>query len=221
MLEMVASSRTPEALCDPAELLRRCVSLAVLDAIISPDWQFRYYSFDGAWDETSMMASMRNGSGDDLFIAFGVGGVFIKGLDHEAPMSPYAVGPNADAWPGIYDGVPEILYGFRDEPAFSRDNVTFCLWWEQSRPGWRVGVKNFPSAPDPDGSERLLAIYDGKPERYAAWASQYYETRVPLDAVRAIYRHEPLTTELIQRINGEARLEALLEESATWPYGDD
>jgi hypothetical protein len=219
--EMVASTRDPETLCHPGELLRRCVSLALVDAIMSPDWQFRYYSFDGAWGESSMVASMRDGSGDDLFIAFGADGVFIKGYAHEAPMSPCAVGRDGKVWPGIYDGVPKILHDFRDEPAFSRDNVTFCLWWEAKHPGWRVGVRTFPTTHDPDGSEDVLAIYDGKPETYVAWARDYYETQVALDAVAAIYRQEALTEGLVRRLNAEASLNAVLEESANWPYGVD
>jgi hypothetical protein len=167
-----------------------------------------------------MMASMRDGCGDDLFIAFGRAGVFIKGFAHEAPMSRFAVGRDGQLRPGIYDGLPEGLLEFRDEPAFSRDSVTFCLWWEAQRPGWRVGVRHFPEGPDPDGSEEMLAIYNGRPETYAAWASDYYERDVPLDAVAAVYKHEPLMEDLLLRLNAEANLQAVLEESATWPYGD-
>ncbi len=178
---MKPSVRAPRALCEPSLLLRRCVSLAVLDAILSPDWQYRYYSFDGAWSEDTLMASMRDGSGDDLFIAFGAGGVFLKGFVHDAPMAPRASGRDGTVWPGMYDGVPTTLEIFRDEPAFSRDSITFCLWWDVERPGWQVGVREFPAGQDPDGSEHLLAIYDGEPETY-------YESDVPLDAVAAIYR---------------------------------
>jgi len=216
---MHPSTRAPQALCEPGLLLRRCVSLAVLDAIVSPDWQYRYYSFDGAWGDDAMMASMRNGQGDDLFIAFGEGGVFIKGFAHEAPMAPRASGRDGKVWPGIYDGVPETLLTFRDEPAFSRDSVTFCIWWDVRNPAWRLGVREFARGKDPDGSEELLAIYDGKPQTYATWASDYYETDVALDAVTSVYRHEPLTEQLVRELNPEADLGAILEESADWPYG--
>jgi hypothetical protein len=217
---MKPSARAPTAFCEPRELLRRCVSLAVLDAILSPDWQYRYYSFDAAWGEDALMGSMRDGSGDDLFIAFGTGGVFLKGFVHDAPMAPRAWNRDGTVWPGMYGGLPASLEGFRDEPAFSRDSVTFCLWWDAERPGWAVGVREFPEGHDPDGSEELLAIYDGRPETYASWASDYYETDVPLDAVASIYRQEPLTVDLVQRLNPEAHLDAVLEESASWPYGE-
>ncbi len=33
----------------PKELRRRCISLAILDEILSPDWETRFYSFDPEW----------------------------------------------------------------------------------------------------------------------------------------------------------------------------
>lgn len=214
---MKPSSRNPAALCAPPLLLRRAVSLAVLDAIISPEWESRSYSFDGKWGDNEMMASMRTGSGDDLFIAFGEHGVFVKGFDHEAPMSPYA--RDRSVWPGIYDGVPDSLLAFRNEPAFSPENVTFCLWWDARDPGWCVGVDSFAAGDDPDGSKWMLAIYDGKPASYVERASDYYEQEIPLRAVKAIYDHEPLTKKLIATLNPDASLDDVLEEIASWPYG--
>jgi hypothetical protein len=215
---MIVSTRHPENLCEPGTLLRRCVSLAVLDAILSPDWESRYYSFDGAWGEDTLMASMRSGSGDDIFLAFGPGGVFIKGFAHEAPMAPAS--RRGEIWPGIYDGLPASFDEFRNEPAFSTEAVTFCFWWDATAPGWRVGVRELPEGDDPDGSSALLAIYDGDPKRYVEWASDYYETDVPLDTVRAIYDQKPLTRKLVARLNADADVEDVLRESEDWPYGE-
>lgn len=53
-------------------LERLSQSVAMLDAILSPQWDYRYFSFHAVWD-TSMnerMASMRNGSGDEYFLVF-------------------------------------------------------------------------------------------------------------------------------------------------------
>jgi hypothetical protein len=72
----------------PALLERRCIALATLDAILSPDWQYRYYSFNRHWDREARtrMASMRNGSGDDCFLLFFPDGTAaLKGYDHESP----------------------------------------------------------------------------------------------------------------------------------------
>ncbi len=53
------------SLPDVESLKQLSQSLAILDAIMSPDWEFRYYSFNSKWSEGEMMASMRDGSGDD------------------------------------------------------------------------------------------------------------------------------------------------------------
>lgn len=43
--------------------------LALLDAIIMPEWEYRYFSFNCNWDGAGkeMMASMRDGSGAEYF----------------------------------------------------------------------------------------------------------------------------------------------------------
>ncbi len=81
------------------ELRDLCRSLAMLDAILSPGWESRYFSFDAAWAENEEMASMRNGSGDEYSIVFSAAGAYIRGFDHESPMSPYN-DDDRDPWPG-------------------------------------------------------------------------------------------------------------------------
>jgi hypothetical protein len=44
----------------PDQLKSLCQSLAMLDAIMSPDWEYRYYSFDSKWGLDEMMASIAN-----------------------------------------------------------------------------------------------------------------------------------------------------------------
>jgi hypothetical protein len=40
-------------------------SLAMLDAIVCADWEYRYFSFDEESGPGQALASMRNGSGDE------------------------------------------------------------------------------------------------------------------------------------------------------------
>src|SRR5262245_13262279 len=87
------------------ELRRLTRALATLDAILSPEWQYRYYSFDSAWGKGELMASMRNGSGDHWFAIFCDAGVALHGLAHEAPMYR----PDKP-WPGIFDGLPAVFH---------------------------------------------------------------------------------------------------------------
>jgi hypothetical protein len=57
------STRSLDALPDISTLRRLTRSLAMLDAIMSPEWESRYYSFDSHWGPGELMASMRNGQG--------------------------------------------------------------------------------------------------------------------------------------------------------------
>lgn len=85
---MVTKKRL-EAIPDISSLKKLSQSLATLDAIMSPEWDYRYYSFNSNWATGEMMASMRNGSGDEYFILFNSQGAIMKGFAHESAMSPW------------------------------------------------------------------------------------------------------------------------------------
>src|SRR5919198_763652 len=140
------------SLPDIEPLKRLTQSLAMLDAIMSPEWEYRYYSFNSKWDEGEMMASMRDGVGDDYFILFGHRGAIIKGFEHESPMSPY-LRESGEPWPGVLDDVPSEFQDFLTEPAFSIRDTTFCIWRRHTDPSWQVGEIDYPEEDDPDGSE--------------------------------------------------------------------
>ncbi len=208
------STRDLSGLPDIDTLRRRMQSMAVLDAILSPDWQFRYFSFNSKWSKGEQMGSMRDGCGDDLFAHFTKAGCFLKGFAHESPMSPYRVQPKR-LWGGVLDSVPKVFAKSLREPAFSMDDTTFCVWRLYGDPMWSRGDIEFPEGKDPDGSARFLRYYDGKPATYRKHAADYFETDVPLKLIRAVYAHEPLTDELVQAVNPEvmlADLKADLEE---------
>jgi hypothetical protein len=76
----------------------------------------------------------------------------------------------------------------------------------------------FSDGEDPDGSAQLLQLLDGRPESYRAFAAEYYEVELPLDAVAAVYRHEPLTAALIGRLNGNVTIDELRDDVAEIGY---
>ena len=190
-------------------------SLAVLDAILSREWERRYYSFDSYWGPGELMASMRNGQGDHWFALMTDNGVVMHGLHHEAPM--YRAD---DPWPGLFAGIPPELSGFRDEPAFDTRNSTFCIWRRTNAQAWERGPVQFPPGDDPDGSAELLQHLDGRPETYVAFAAEYYEVAIPLDIVANVYRHIPLTTEVVARLNPSVLLTDLASDLAEIGYPD-
>lgn len=189
-------------------------SLAVLDAIMSPEWESRYYSFNSKWGEGEMMASMNNGSGDEYFIMFNSHGAIIKGFAHESPMNSYGA-ESGRLWPGVLDDVPTKFQDFLSEPAFSIPYTTFCIWRKDTDSSWQVGSIDYPEGDDPDGSEDLLSILDGRPSTYKEFAEEYYEREIALSAVEDVYRHKPLTDEIIQKLNpdvSKGELRSDLEE---------
>lgn len=193
---------------DVEPLKKLCQSLALLDAIMSPEWEYRYYSFNSKWAEGEMMASMRNGSGDEYFVLFNSQGAIMKGFAHESLMSPWS-SVSEQVWPGVLDQVPAEFEEFLDEPAFSMAETTFCAWRRNGDPAWQTGEIEYPGEDDPDGSDDLLFILDGDPKTYQEFAEHYYERSIDLGVVRNFYEQQVLTPQMIEKLNPEVSLENL------------
>src|SRR5262249_19116182 len=80
------STNNLRELPDVFGLRRLLQSLAMLDAVLESEWEYRYYSFNARWNNGEMMGSMRNGQGDEFFALFNAHGVFIKGFVHDASI---------------------------------------------------------------------------------------------------------------------------------------
>jgi hypothetical protein len=181
----------------------------MLDAIMSPAWDLRYYSFDSRWADGQMMASMRNGSGDHWFALLAPAGIALHGLVHEA--SNYR---QDSPWPGLFDGLPLQFHSiFLEEPAFDTANSTFCLWRQTTDNRWHRGPVRLPPGDDPDGSAELLDILAGDPQQYVRFAADYYERDIAVEDVASIYRHERLTADRVRRLNPDVSLGALAEDA--------
>lgn len=197
------------------------VSLAVLDAIMSPEWETRYFSFDPSWGEDQEMASMRNGSGDDYAVVFAPAGAYVRGFDHESPLSPWAR-PSLEVVRGLTEGVPAALREHVTEPAFTLNDVpsiTVCGWREASAQAWTFGEPLDPGLRGEDGGASwLFAELDGRPETYQAFAEAYYEVTVPLPAVAALFERRPLTPALVAELNPEADFDDVVAEVTALGY---
>jgi len=180
-------------------LQRLAQALAVLDAINSPDWEYRYFSYNPAWGEHEALLEMRDGEGDQLLILFRPEGCVINGFSHEiAPFPDKAQ---------LTRGLPAAFHDFMFGEPVSSLGTTCCLWYTPAL-GWQTGTITDPD----DGSADLLEMFDNDPATYAAWATEYYtdETdRKPITpaAVAPVYRHEVLT---------KAHVLALTDEAPDW-----
>ena len=216
------STRNLSELPTPSKLHAAMQSMALLDAIIMPEWEYRFYSFEDriSPDGSISIGSMRNGSGDDFHAIFGRTGCLIRGFAHEYPMSPYAETPPR-VYPGVIDDVPVDFAECRS--AMASDwwhDITFCIWRRHEDSQWQHGNIKFPLDRDADGSEFLLSMLDGKPETYRAWAEVYYSlTKLDLTVIRKVFKHEPLTDNLVRQLNPERSLHQLGEEIKQIGYG--
>lgn len=218
------STRKLGALPGIGDLRRITKGLAALDALLCPDWESRYYSFNARWDldTGAEMASMRDGSGDEWFLWFSGAGAALKGFAHEAFMSPFGghrFTPEEQRghalYPGLLAGFPEALAPFLDEPAFDLEQATFVLWRLREDTAWRHGDLVWPAlegGDDPDGSEALLSPLAGKPEDYVAWAADYFELEIAVEDAAHVLALRPLDEAIVARLGGARTLLELRED---------
>lgn len=210
-LQQMISTRNLGELPRINKLKQICQSLAMLDAILSPEWELRYYSFNAKWSPDSMLASMKTGSGDSFCILFCPAGAVIKGDAHETHFEDFSV-ETGKPWPGVLDTVPKDFTYFLDEPAFSVQESTFCIWRKKMDHAWNIGEIKFPDEDDPDGSADLLAILDGDPKGYKNWGEEYYDQSIPISCVKHIYEHKPITPEVVKRLNPNIEVADLADD---------
>jgi hypothetical protein len=210
---MKISSRNLKLIPEIKELEKISQAIAMLDAILSPEWEYRYYSFNGKWGEKERLASMRDGSGDDYFILFNEFGAVIKGFAHESHMTPYK-NKLKQIWPGVLSDIPQEFSSILSEPAFSIEDTTFCIWRKYTDLSWQTGNITYPRGKDPDGSEGLLFILDSNPLTYKFWVEDYYEKTIPISSVEHIFAHLPLTDYIVSTLNNDLVLSDLQEDIA-------
>ena len=191
----------------PSALERLMKSLAVLDAIMSPEWEYRYYSYDVEWGVDENMGSVRNGSGDDVFVLFNKAGAFMKGFAHE-----YKSESSTD---DFYKNVPNEFVEAAKEPAFTTDNVSYCFWCMLEDESWKYSV-----APSTIDSNVFFMLEDlaGDPKTYVEFCKDYYEENIDLDVVKAIYNHTPITENVARGLNADIDYPVLLKELIKMEY---
>jgi hypothetical protein len=188
------STKNFSLLPDRKSLQRICKAISVLDAIISQEWEYRYYSYNSKWDKNEECLQMRDGSGDEMHILFREDGCVINGFAHEYDQ------PDKKK---LTKNLPEIFNEFIFGEPVKTIGTTFCLWTTELK-NWQVGqLENYK-----DNSKELLSIFDGKPKSYIDWATDYFEesykeSGIPLDAVTKIYNGEPLTKKMVLSIVDE------------------
>lgn len=181
------STKDYSLLPDRKSLETICKAISVLDAIISQEWQYRYYSYNSEWDTDERCLQMRNGSGDEMHILFSEDGCAINGFAHEYDQQDKAK---------LTHNLPTIFNDFIFGEPVTSIGTTFCLWTTELK-NWQIGqLERFE-----DNSEEMLNIFDGQPQTYIDWATDYFEeSGIPLHTVSKIYSGKPLTKEMVLSI---------------------
>lgn len=181
----------------PAKLRRRFKALALADAILSPDWQYRYFSYNSAWNVGEEMASMRDGEGSEYFFWFPQKGACFKIFAKESPLS---VAEREQLPAQAQATAPEQYAAFFAEPAFTIHNSTALGWFDEVAQKWQ-GYGDLATA-----CALLQLVLDGTPQAYQAWAEEYYERPIDLLALQSIFAFEPLDGLTVQALNPELSL---------------
>lgn len=192
------------------DLIKRTKALAALDLIMSPEWEYRYYSFNAKWGAGVQMASMRNGSGDDWFLIFHEDGwAGLKGLTHESDAWSEG-GPKLAA--ALQSVIPAALRTFAIEPAFSWNQTSFAYFREAFAKSW-TRANDLISIAQMDASEGdVLSVLCVGPEAYVTFAKDYYEVEIPLETVTRIHDLAPMNHEMVKSLNPEVSLEDIETE---------
>ena len=118
----------------------------------------------------------------------------------------------------MFDSIPSVFDSAINQPAFSIEQTSFCVWRTIGDIQWHRGNLSFPQGNDPDGSARLLEILDGSPSTYKEWAEAYYHRTISLLSVERIYAYRPLTDDVVRALNSEGSLPGLADDIAEIGY---
>ena len=152
---------------------RRCQSLSVLDSILMPVWDYRFFSYNSKWGDNEEMASMRNGAGSEYYIVFNkdgaIGKVFKQGI-------------RVHNISNLQNCIPESFSFFIREEAFNNADVSFYFW------SFIVNPNEWMSTSICENDMLDFLIYDS--DTYHKWAENYYERDISIDSINSIYNHE-------------------------------
>lgn len=193
----------------PAELQTLCKALSVLEAIFSPEWEYRYYSYNKKWNEGEEFFQMRDGQGNEMLVLFTKNGVVINGFEHELYDYESKLPAKSELTLNLPTYFNEFIFG---EPV-ATIGTTYCLWTNELQE-WTIGnIKH-----KDDGSKDHLYIFDGNPNTYINWVMSYYFddeldnlSDEAIEVVHKIYEGSPLTKEMVLSLNRDLEDWGLLQ----------
>jgi len=169
--------------------------LALLDAIIEPEWECRYYSYNSKWSDTEEMASLRDSCGGEWFFLLDENNVSFK------CTSP--VDGLVDNFDDIKKSVPERFGSFLNESAFSMDQGS-CIWFTENDAWVKLG-KNISDLPNPTRIQQMTA------SDYCQFAEEIFEQKIDQEIVQSIFDGN-FTIGMATKINPTTDLDILQKD---------
>lgn len=208
-----------------------CKSISALEAIICPEWEYRYFSYDKNWSESEEICEIRNGLGDQLLILFSNTGIVINGFTHGSQMNGWKHilinEPSSflkrlfnlkkietklvqEMWKGMTEGLPQEFEEFIFGEPVKSTGTTFCIWQKPFGSNWEMGKVEYPNDEYFDGSTEYLSLLDGSPNTFKKWAEEYYleqfeKSGLDLATVQQIYNQHKITLQMVEKINPELK----------------
>ncbi|HCE43352.1 MAG TPA: hypothetical protein DET40_07375 [Lentisphaeria bacterium] len=174
-------------------LKHKLKSLAIADAIVEPEWQYRYFSYNSKWAPNEEMASMRDGCGGSWFVLF---------LGERVGYKCISPGDGLiENYSKIRETIPIEYKSFIDEPSFFKDEAT-AVWILDKNQWIKFGKTEVREIID------LEAIMKWEPENYKEWADGYFEKEIDLDALIQVFEHK-ITEEVVAALNKEISLDEI------------
>lgn len=166
--------------------------LALLNAIIEPDWEYRYFSYNSQWGDGDEMASLRDSCGGEWFILFSKGRVAFK------CTSP--VDGLVNNFSQLKDSMPIEYSGFINEAAFSMDSGS-CIWYLEGDTWVKLGGM-VSDLPNPEVIQQMSAT------DCCQFFESIYEQKFEVDKVKPIL-DGGLNIEMALTINSDLNLDNL------------
>ena len=170
-----------------SELKNTLKSIALLDAIICPEWEYRYFSYDSKWSDDEEMASMRDGQGNTWFLVFKNDSLFYKCISKEDGI--------LDEYEEIKKQIPRKYDFFINESAFHID-IASSIWIFDQGEWMNYGKEVISHIID------LGAIRNWDSSKYKEWADSYYEKNFNLESIDYIFANH-LNDEIIKDLNSD------------------
>lgn len=213
---------------NPKDLQKLCKSISALEAIICPDWEFRYYSYQKDWGVNEECFEMRSGQGDHMLILFSNKGTCINGFAYKSEMNGWKYEPIKkqkslinkllglrkeskteliqEIKRGVVTELPEVFKEFVFGEPVKSIGTTFCIWNTENESGWKTGKIEFPNDEYKDGSEHILHLLNANPLSYKEWAEERYQEELKnrelqLTFIEKIYSGISVTRELVLQFN--------------------